>query len=156
MYESSGRLFEDLIHIEGSDSVHHEPGLFDECLLVQSDRVPFQGQYCTVFFELKPVKEEETNVNHLENISNTSTDEQLNDEPVENNYNYQKPSVGFCLPSTCSAGDLRSAVAQHVGYRTIKETNFSIVTVANENYCHTQKKIDTSRTTFDNVTIAVL
>ena len=131
--------------------MHHESGLFDECLSVESDRVPFQGQYCTVFFELKPVKEEETNVNHLENISNTSTD-----EPVENLYTYQKPSVGFCLPSTCSASDLRSAVAQHVGYRTIKETNFSIVTVANENYCYTQKKIDTSRTTFDNVTIAVL
>jgi hypothetical protein len=143
-------LFEDLIYIEGSDNMHHESGLFDECLSVESDRVPFQGQYCTVFFKLKPVKEEETNVNQ-ENISNTSTD-----EPVENLYTYQKPSVGFCLPSTCSAGDLRSAVAQHVGYRTIKETNFSIVTVANENYCHTQKKIDTSRTTFDNVTIAVL
>ena len=134
--------------------MHHESGLFDECLSVESDefdsRVPFQGQYCTVFFKLKPVKEETTNVNQ-ENISNTSTD-----EPVENHYTYQKPTVGFCLPSTCTADDLRSAVAQHVGYRTIQETNFSIVTVANENYCYTQKKIDTNRTTFDNVTIAVL
>jgi hypothetical protein len=93
---------------------------------------------------------------YQEYISNASTDEQLNEEPVENIYYYQKPSVGFCLPSTCSASDLRSAVSQRVGHRTIKERNFSIVAIANENYCYTQQKIDSSRTTFDNVTITVL
>ena len=136
MYESSGRILEDLIHIEGSDHVHHESGLFDECLSVLSDW-EIQGQYCTVFFGLKSMEEEETN------------------EHEENLYNFQKPSVGFCLPSTCSAIDLKSAVAQHVGHRTINEKNFSVVAIANENYCYTQQKIDASRT-FDNVTIAVL
>ncbi|XP_046631188.1 nose resistant to fluoxetine protein 6-like isoform X2 [Daphnia pulicaria] len=155
MYESSGRLVEDLIYMEGSEILHHEPGLFDECLSVQSDGIPFQGQYCTVFFGLKLIDQINGNQSY---ISNTPREEEHNGrvEHLEHLYFYQRPSVGFCLPSTCSACDLTSAVSQHVGHRTIKGTNYSIVAIANENHCYTQEKINISRTTFDNVTIAVM
>jgi hypothetical protein len=137
---------EDLIYIEGSEHVHHESGLFDECLSVQPDEIPFQGHYCTVFFGLKPSHQEES-------VRNSGF---IEDEPYEHISNFQKPSVGFCLPSTCSASDLKSAVSQLVGFRTIKEKNFSIVAISNENYCYTQEKIHVSRTTFDYPTIVVL
>ncbi len=144
-----------MIYMEGSEILHHESGLFDECLSVQSNGIPFQGQYCTVFFGLKLSDEIKGNQRY---ISNTPREEEHNGrvEEMENLYFFQKPSVAFCLPSTCSAGDLTSAVSQHVGHRTIKGTNFSIVAIANENYCYTQEKIDISRKTFDNVTIAVM
>ncbi|XP_059353377.1 nose resistant to fluoxetine protein 6-like [Daphnia carinata] len=143
MYESSGKVIENLIHIEGGENVHHESGLFDGCLSVQSDAVSFKGQYCTVFFGLEPVVEEE------------SFDD-IPDADVENIYFYQKPSVGFCLPSTCTASDLRSAVAQQVGHRVSKGKNFSIMAISSEDYCYTEEKIHNRRTTFDNVTLIVL
>nr|CAH0101428.1 unnamed protein product [Daphnia galeata] len=151
MYESSGRLVEDLIHIEGSDNVHHESGLFDECLSVESHGINFQGKYCTVFFGLK----------HKENDDGSTPldwDDSEEEEINENMSNFQKPSVGFCLPSTCSAGDLRSAVAQLVaaGHRIINEKNFSIVAMSNEKYCYTLEKIHARSTTFDNPTLIVL
>lgn len=144
MYESSGKVIENLIHIEGGESVHHESGLFDGCLSVQSDGVSFKGQYCTVFFGLKPVAEEEKSLDDIP------------DADVENVYHDQKPSVGFCLPSTCTASDLRSAVAQQVGHRVGKGKNFSIVAISSEDYCYTEEKIHNRRTTFDNVTLIVL
>jgi hypothetical protein len=140
---------EDLIHIDGSDNVHHESGLFDECLSVQSDGVSFQGKYCTVFFGLK-LQEKGNDVAQSE--SDHSEEEEIN----ENMSNFQKPSVGYCLPSTCSAGDLRSAVGQLVGSRVVKENNFSIVAISSEKYCYTQEKIHGRNTTFDNPTLIVL
>jgi len=146
VYESSGRLVEDLIYIEGSDNVHHGSGLFDECLSVESDEVPFQGQYCTVFFGLKQTHPDES----------VSKNDAIVEKPNEHISNFQKPSVGFCLPSTCSASDLRSAVAQLVGSRVIKEKKFSVVAISGENYCYTQEKINASKATFDYLTLAVL
>ena len=151
MYQSSGKLVKDLIYIEGSDNVHHESGLFDECLSVESNGVPFRGQYCTVFFGLKPVDSEESTRGRRNDTNNFNEA-----EPMEHISNFQKPSVSFCLPSTCSAGDLRSAVAQLVGFRVINQNNFSIVAMSSEDYCYTQEKIHASRTTFDYLTLAVL
>ena len=149
MYESSGRLVEDLIHIDGSDNVHHESGLFDECLSVQSAGVSFQGKYCTVFFGLK--RQELGN-----DVTRRESDNLEEEEINENMSNFQKPSVGYCLPSTCSAGDLRSAVGQLVGFRVTKEKNLSIVAISSEKYCYTQDKIHGRDTTFDNPTLIVL
>ncbi|XP_046631169.1 nose resistant to fluoxetine protein 6-like isoform X3 [Daphnia pulicaria] len=151
MYESSGKLVKNLIYAEGSDKVHHGSGLFDECLSVQSEGVPFQGQYCTVFFGLKLIDQEESALGHR-NDTNSLNEE----EPNEHISNFQKPSVSFCLPSTCTAGDLRSAVAQLVGFRVINQNNYSIVTISSDNYCYTEEKIHASRTTFDILTLAVL
>ncbi|KAI9551729.1 hypothetical protein GHT06_022065 [Daphnia sinensis] len=135
MYESSGRLIEHLLYIDGSENVHIESGLFDDCVSVRSDAIAFQGQYCTVFFGLKPVTNEQTK---------------------ENIYDSQKPAAGFCLPSSCRAKDLRSSISQRVGYRVIKGANFSITVLASENNCYTQEKININSTTFDTVTRVVL
>ncbi|XP_045034184.1 nose resistant to fluoxetine protein 6 isoform X2 [Daphnia magna] len=155
MYESSGRLVEDLIHIEGSSDVHHEPGLFDGCVSVQPDGIPFKGQYCTVFFGLK---EEKSIGDHQTDFTTPSDNVEDFKElaPNESLSNYQTPSVGFCLPSTCSARDLRSAVAHRVGHRTIKDKNFSIVANSHETYCYTHEKIHANGATFDNLSLGVL
>jgi hypothetical protein len=104
---------ENLIYIEGDENEHHESGLFDECLTVQSDGVSFQGKYCTVFFGLQAVED----TSNQENNINAEKEK-------ETIYSNQMPSVGFCLPSTCSADDLNSAVAQFLGSRVIKGRNF--------------------------------
>lgn len=155
VYESSGRLVEDLIHIEGSSDVHHEPGLFDGCVSVQPDGIPFKGQYCTVFFGLK---EEKSIGDHQTDFTTPSDNVEDFKElaPNESLSNYQTPSVGFCLPSTCSARDLRSAVAHRVGHRTIKDKNFSIVANSHETYCYTHEKIHANGATFDNLSLGVL
>lgn len=123
--------------------MHHESGLFDECLSVQSDEIPFQGQYCTVFFGLEPVIEGQSSAHYSGGA-------------VENFYFYQKPSVGFCLPSTCTVSDLRSAVAQQLGHRVSNGKNFSVVAISSEDYCYTEEEIHSRRTTFDNVTLVFL
>ncbi|XP_057379361.1 nose resistant to fluoxetine protein 6-like isoform X1 [Daphnia carinata] len=153
MYESSGRLVEDLIYIEGSSDVHHEPGLFDACVSVQSDGIPFKGQYCTVFFGLK----EEKNIgNQQTDFMTPSSNVEDSNEPNESLSDYQTPSVGFCLPSTCSASDLRSALVHRVGHRITKGKKFLIVVNSDETYCYTQEKIDANGATLDNLSLGVL
>ena len=143
VYEASGRLVEELIHT-GSGNVHHESGLFDECLSVVTDGVDFDGQYCSVFFDLKLVSSVESDV-----------DEESNEgEPYTHMSNFRMPSIGFCLPSTCSARDLRSAVAQLVGFRSINGTNHQVVTISSEDYCYSEDK--TKKIKFDFLTTSVL
>ncbi|XP_057379363.1 nose resistant to fluoxetine protein 6-like isoform X1 [Daphnia carinata] len=148
MYESSGRLVEHLLYIAGSENVHIESGLFDDCISVRSDPIAFHGQYCTVFFGLKPV----TNDQSVDDHETTSSDDYWTSQ--ENVYDSAKPAVGFCLPSSCTAKDLRSAISQRVGYRVTKGANFSITVLASENNCYTQEKINS--TTFDTFTRIVL
>lgn len=126
---------EDLIYPDDRGSVHHESGLFDECVsIVIEDRL-FQGQYCTLFFDLKPVLPNEV-------IQPTNPKEE---EPADNMSYFRFPSVSFCIPSTCGARDVRLAVAQLVGYRFFNGKNFSVVTISDENYCYTQEKITASK-----------
>ena len=126
-------MIESLIHT-GSGNPHHETGLFDDCVAIQPTDVPFQGKYCTVFFDLK--------------LANESTSDSKSaigaheEEPVETVAYFQMPSVAFCLPSTCGAVDLRSAVAQRLGYREINGETFSLVAITNENFCFSQQKLD--------------
>lgn len=119
MYESSGALTIKLIQT-ASGNVHHESGLFDECLLSvnREDTNSFQGQYCTVFFDLKSSGKA---------YSNSEA------EPSADMGQFAKSSVGFCIPSTCTARDIRSAVSQRVGV--------SLVSITSEDYCYTQDKI---------------
>lgn len=144
MYKSSGRLVENLIYIDGDENDHHESGLFDECLSVQSDGVPFQGQYCTVFFGLINVED----AGNREKIFNVQ-------QETDTIYSNVMPSVGFCLPSTCSASDLNSAVEQLLGFRIIRGRNLSVVALANESHCYTEEKVQSS-SVFDNVTLTIL
>lgn len=146
MYESSGRLEEDLIY-SGSGNIHHETGLFDQCVSIQPDDVPFQGQYCTVFFGLNGLFPKEIVDNYLSDPSliNDEVRYRKEGEPNQNVSAYQMPSVSFCLPSTCSVRDLRWAVAQRVGHRLVNNMNLSLVTISNEDYCYTRQKLDDSK-----------
>ena len=135
MYESSGQLTNKLIQTQ-SGNQHHETGSFDECLdsLISNDDddhqmiVPlFQPQYCTVFFD----------------VSNNMTALAVG-EPVEDMTNFVKSSVSFCIPSTCTALDLRSAVAHRIA-----SSHVSVIT--NEHYCHTLDKISIDKQ-FDTAT----
>ena len=143
VFEASGRLVEELIHT-GSGNVHHESGLFDECLSVVTDGVDFGGQYCTVFFDLKFISPVESNVDG----------ESHEGEPYTHMSNFRMPSVGFCLPSTCTARDLRSAVAQLVEFRSINGMNHKVVTISSEDYCYSEDK--TKKIKFDILTTIVL
>lgn len=157
MYESSGRLAEQLFNTD-SQNVHHSTGLFDECLSIQPEDEPFQGQYCTVFFENESVREHENDHDyHSQAILETGKTAVCKEgEPKEHKSNFLMPSVGFCLPSTCSASDLRSAVAQLVGQQLINKTNFTMVVITNENYCYSQNKINTNTIRDDKLAMTVM
>ncbi len=152
MYQSSGRLEEHLIHT-GSGYVHHDLGFFDECVSIHPSDVPFQGQYCTVFFDLTSVLKRQNYENQNPAIYESSDKE---GEPKNHISNFLMPSIGFCLPSTCSARELRYAVAQRIGYRLIENVNFSLVAIANESYCYTNDKLSAHSIKFDNIAIGSL
>ena len=82
MYRATG-----LLSVEGlknKDTFTSSPGLFDECLAIESP-YSFQGQFCSVFFQLEPDIGIE---NHKKVIK-----EQVGDENT-----FYLPRVGFCLP----------------------------------------------------------
>ena len=95
-----------------------------------------------MFFDLKPTK--------------NSISESKEAEPDDTVTSFRMPSVSFCIPSTCSASDLRSAVAQRVGYRVVNGINHTIVTISSEEYCHTKLKINVNNITTDNVALITL
>ena len=131
VYESSGSLTDKIIET-GNGNVYHDMGMFDECIGVVNPS--FQGKYCTVFFhqnKMKIINQSETEEQDINNSNNQG-------EPVENMSNFVKPSVAFCVPSTCSAGELRSAVANRIRH-------LSLVSVTSEDFCYTQEKIKADR-----------
>jgi hypothetical protein len=154
VYQSSGRLAEHLIHT-GSGYVHHDLGFFDECVSIYPSDVPFQGQYCTVFFDLTPVSRRQ-NYEKQNPAIDQSIKSDKEGEPKNHISNFLMPSIGFCLPSTCSARELRYAVAQRIGYRLIENVNFSLVAITNENYCYTNNKLSAHCIKFDNMAIGAL
>ena len=123
MYESSGSITDKLIETN-SGNVYHDMGLFLECLNSieggKSDQ--FKAKYCTVFFD--------SYYGMLTNESHTDCE----GEPVKTMSNFNKASVSFCIPSTCSASDLRTAVAHSVRH-------LSLISITSEDYCYTQDKI---------------
>ena len=149
MYESSGSLTDKIVET-GSGNVHHDMGLFDQCLAAVDPRresdftITFQGKYCTVFFDDDHHIAIDTA--QLDDGSGTAFNESIarlsnEAEPVENVSNFVKPSVSFCIPSSCSARHLRSAVAQRV-------RDWSLVASTSEDFCYTKDKIRTD-STFD-------
>ena len=122
MYESSGMLTDKLVESD-SGNVYHDMGLFDECLAAvdpirDKDIISsFEAKYCTIFF-------------HQQQGEMTSNE----GEPVDNMSNFVIPSVAFCIPSTCSARELRSAMASRVRH-------LSLVSITSEDYCYTRDKI---------------
>ena len=136
MYESSGSLTDKVVET-ASGNVHHDMGMFDECLAAidpnRDSNVTFQSKYCTVFFD-----------DHQQTIgieNNTSTS--MEGEPFEFMSNFVKPSAAFCIPSSCSARELRSAVAYRIRH-------LPLISRSSENFCYTKDTIKSSTAqTFD-------
>lgn len=166
VFESTGKLPEAW---HGSGNLHGL-GLFDECLSVGHwAEMPFHGQYCTVFFDSALVMPWELEEPSPKKINSENNEMQRNNwvgilqglELLYNGPRLKEPKVrssdpnsknlmalDYCIPSSCSAQDFRSSVAQLVGSRVIGNTTYdgnfyytSMVTINDENYCYTTEKI---------------
>ena len=74
------------------------------------------------------------------------------------------PRIDFCIPSSCSYQDLRTAVASFVGKQVISSFNdaednqlyfVAVSTLSSDGYCSTKEKVKTAPT-FDGPDIAVM
>jgi hypothetical protein len=168
VFESTGKLPEAW---HGSGNLHGL-GLFDECLSVGHwAEMPFHGQYCTVFFDSALVMPWELEEPSPKKINSENNEMQRNNwvgilqglELLYNGPRLKEPkmrssdpnsknlmALDYCIPSSCSAQDFRSSVAQLVGSRVIGNTTYdgnfyytSMVTINDENYCYTTEKIHT-------------
>ncbi|XP_057365447.1 nose resistant to fluoxetine protein 6-like [Daphnia carinata] len=148
---------------------YHAEGLFDECLAVRGGSNRFQGQYCTVFFKPERVSgmignhtttennqtDSSTALIILNHLFGTSVEDAVRVEPKISSVDpstYMLPSLGLCIPSSCSASDLAHSIAQLIGRYVI--ANQSIVTIADEKYCFTAE--EDSSTSFSGPDIAVM
>ncbi len=148
MYHASGRLSLDEstnFMIAGlGNNVHQSPGLFDQCIASSSPSGRIRGQYCSVFLSIQPILEQ--------------NDRSLSIEPkvtiAGRPMHVLAPTfaadsiIGFCLPSSCSAEDLRTAVANKIGRTTFWTKNKngtvtlqSILTINHDRFCHSEIKI---------------
>lgn len=167
VFESTGKLPEAW---HGSGNLHGL-GLFDECLSVGYwAEMPFHGQYCTAFFDSALVMPWESwkrlvqprKIQRIMRCSETIgwgfckawellyNGPRLKEPKVRSSDLNSKNlmALEYCIPSWCSAQDLRSSVAQLVGSRVIGNTTYdgnfyytSMVTINDENYCYTTEKI---------------
>ena len=151
MYHSSGRLSIDestnfLLTGLGTN-VHQDPGLFDQCIATSSPSGRIRGQYCSVFLSAQPLQHHDNNG-------------LLSNEPkvtfAEKQIHILTPAVtaadsiiSFCLPSSCSAKDLQTAIAYKIGRTTFRKKNknngtvtvHSVVTSSHERFCHSYATI---------------
>ena len=150
VYESTGKYPESLF---GSYNLH-AVGLFDECLAVRPPEPHnFVGRYCTV--HLVPRNLNKTK--HLIGNENSTRTSDLNDrgswinlieliqlllssgetiEPIVGDPDpmvLSQPSMGFCIPSSCSSLDLRTAVSEIVGSAALG--NLAIATITDNHLC---------------------
>ena len=151
----------------------HADGLFDECLDVRAPGDRFSGQYCTLFFK-------SATVSPSDEIVKADPDDEASEysirwillkilremgvnfesgrlkEPKVSGPSYMTaffPSLSLCLPSSCRAGEVRQSVAELIGRFIV--ANQSVVTIADDRYCFSQKEAD-KPPTFDAPDIAVL
>lgn len=156
----------------------HVTGSFEECLSIEVNwtETSFQGQYCTVFLEEDIVSPEELDDENLQvedqepngilrYLFSQHHGPKLKKPKVSNTEPSSRglPSVDFCIPSSCSVEDFRSAIAQLVGSGTIGNItseegvvyHTSIVTKTDDKYCYTKKKV-AAAPEFDGPDIAVM
>lgn len=156
MYDSTGKLFDrdySFSRVKDGYSTLYVNGAYDKCLSVSSER--FIGQYCSVFLHTEPTSTFGSTAGPKEasvSVAGINTrDKRIVPKveamliPARNHLELPAMKdlvIGFCLPSTCSATDLQSAVAQKVGRATIEVPNsFSVATIADETYCFTREKV---------------
>ena len=123
MFTSTGRLpdIRKIVASHNTGQTHYDLGLFDQCIGIE------YGQYCSAFFNINPLPNNNDSSIRVENVKRpTSTY-----DPLRNNDGV----VGFCIPSTCSAEDLRSAIAQLV-LKAQPKVPISITISSDEYHCH--------------------
>ena len=144
MEEASGKL-------EDSIFMSNAIGLFDQCLSIRvntSGVGPFRGRYCSVYFKTEALDE-----------SSVSASWRVEPKQSDGYFGLVNPisqGVGLCVPSVCSAADVRHAVAQLVGIFPLpgpRGNRSSIVTITDERYCYSE---DDPPLEFDAADIAVL
>lgn len=160
VYEASGKLSKDFynftsVGIQGSRTSRHETGLFDQCISI--DQNEFQGQYCTIFFEVEPVTEEELREDGKRKKTPKIKNNISQSLKFPDSVSSMVGTIEFCLPSSCTAQDLKIAVSQIVGVNNIGPgNNYSVVTIGNDNYCHSREKIASSLNLKEPAILAVL
>ena len=175
VFESTAQLLES--NYSGS---YDARGLFDERIEAKAfwNNTEFRGQYCTVFFCSKKVLPEELEENNLAMDENKrknwmsilqflpwAYNSPILKEPKARDVDYYSrylATMDYCIPSSCSAEDFRSSIAQLVGSRTMgNSTNDGViyydskVTLTDERYCYAQEKIEAAPN-FDGPDIAVM
>ena len=185
MKESSGKVSQGLLDggtLFGLGNFDECLSIIEPPLEIEKE--PFKGKYCSISLVFASVNYS-TSTEESESIS-LEKNNQLGDnyitlfefiellielgklnntivEPMEEDMNviylapgYRIPGVGLCLPSVCTAKEIRHAVAQLVGRFIIptgKETAVLPVTATSEDYCYTADK---PAPPFDGPAIAVM
>ena len=157
MFESTSLLPQGL-HGDGFRN-RHSYGLFDECLSIRSaddgDKTAFRGKYCTVYFrpvpavlekvgglQQQPARDAKTFIEMIEQWGVFKVEmavAQLAD--TEYTDSVVSRSSGYCLPSSCTAQDVRQAVADLIGVFAVADrlrngTFVSVETATGENQCY--------------------
>lgn len=168
MYESTAKYPEALF---GGGNLH-AVGLFDECLAVRApEPYNFAGRYCTVYIEPRIMKEGSEKearqmrptlpnensraswINVLEFIqlllSRNETMEPILERARPGILAF--PSMGFCIPSSCSPEDLGTAVSELIG--SVSLNNTAIVTITDDHLCFSDED---PLPTFDGPEIAMM
>jgi len=145
VYLSTAKLTNGVTHtlmstLSTKDQSYFEMGLFDQCLAVRAvtDTTEFRGKYCSVYFQVKPI-------GLLQATASLTADEiRVEDVPrPASTYDpirlHNAGLFGFCIPSSCSAQDLRSALANQLGTNGSTSIH-SILISTDDNHCHTDTK----------------
>lgn len=170
MQESSGKLPDGLFDVAYPFNLLHSIGSFDECLGLEVDvpRTKFKGKHCDVSFTLVPFNEIEDEQNQLDiqqrdnwftilefiglslkRINNS------NDQSDGFYFSSFLPGNSLCVPDSCSALDLRNAIAHSIGTFAVPVGNETVAfqTITDERFCFTK---DQEPKPFDSADITVL
>jgi len=143
--ESSGKLAD-------SFYMNNAIGVFDQCLTISvnnSGVAPFRGRYCSVYFKTELVDKSWV----------AGADWRVDAKESDGYFGLISPlskGVGLCVPSACSAGDVRHAIARLVGIFPLpgpQGNTSSVVTITDDRYCYSE---DDPPLEFDAVDIGVL
>ncbi len=126
MFQASGRLpFDRATNyaFAGAKETRYESGLFDECISSGNPIQNIKGQYCSVFINAEPLGAEFVNKpvfdgKVLDNPRAAVAMRPRNTLILYDSNPVADIIVGLCLPSSCSAQDVRNSVANKIG-RTI-------------------------------------
>jgi len=158
VYESTAKFPEGLF--KGPAPNTHAVGLFDECKAVRAEEHDFVGRYCSVYVGLRQLNDSTSETppsnakrderGYLINMGrylrlimsliNGGADDEI--EPVVEDAKpgaWYNPSMSFCVPSSCTAFDLRTAVAELIGSFALsvpgEEEKYSLVTYLDDRLC---------------------